>query len=430
MVLNNNPRITTISRLLDPHRSILFLQCCSVTVNYPYEYGVASVVEPGSSIWVQRLLCHGRLSYPVVSILSFFALFVLFVFFIVAINAALDISTLIQITAISGAIGFQLLGICTILTDFSKGLESISIAPLPDDLQKRFEAGVGDSRKYLLTVLFFVSFFTAIEVVQYVVIELFEVRDLAGVVTLPRDYPLFAFAREPTLWSALFDIFNQTVTFINIILLATMVWILLNVVSTLSLLSRPEHRQCIALDMLCIDKIGGLRQLRGSAVKSHAIYSFTITLLILSYFNPFSIKITIAGVLYRVVGISCETFLFILLLVLGLYFIIGSIRNIRKITRSHIEEQIGRINEKYYRNQKKLLDLISDEPDGREQSEIALIKVTLDSLYTERERLLKLYSDSKGYSLSSVVQLISIFILPVITFCEKISIAVIAMMPK
>ncbi len=300
-------------------------------------------------------------------------------------------------------VGFQIFGINYILSRAEHAFSKVIITPQndsdPDHIYSTLKEGIGSAKGYLMTVVSFVALFILVK----------SVEALQGFIHL--FYP-----QEPTIWSAILDFVNQSVSLINIFLLATVIWILLNIVRTLTTLSNAEHRRCVALDMLCIDRLGGLQQLRNYIVMSHVTYSIVIALLVLSYFNPFSI-------LY-------ETYILLALYVLSFYYFISSIGSIKKILKGHIEDQIERINEKYSRQHRKLLSLISEENESGIEHEITLIKISLDTLYTERERLLSLHSQSKGYNPKTVIQFISSFILPVIAFFEKIYLAIDVLLPK
>lgn len=354
--------------------------------------------------WIERIFCRSSLSYPVLSASVSGALAIIFLSLSANVKwFPLNPWTLTEFFSMSILVGFQIFGINYTLSRAEHAFSKVVVASRnscdPGHIRSTFKEGVGSAKGYLMTVVPFMALFILTK----------------GVELLQGLTHLF-YLQEPTIWSAVLDFVNQSVSFINIFLLATMVWILLNVVRTLRAFSNAERRRSIALDMLCIDRLGGLQQLRDYIVISHVTYSIVIALLILSYFNPFSI-------LY-------ETYILLALYVLSFYYFISSIGSIRKILRGHLEEQIERINEKYSRQHRKLLDLLSEENESDIEHEITRIKISLDALYTERERLLTFYSQSKGYNPKTVVQFISSFILPIIAFFEKIYLAIDVLFPK
>ncbi|WP_156168435.1 hypothetical protein [Methanoculleus sediminis] len=354
--------------------------------------------------WIERIFCRSSLSYPVLSVSVSGALAIIFL--ILSVNVKwfpLNPWTLTELFSMSILVGFQIFGINYILSRAEHAFSKVVVASQnscdPGHIRSTFKEGVGSAKGYLMTVVPFMALFILIK----------------GVELLQGLTHLF-YLQEPTIWSAILDFVNQAVSFINIFLLATMVWILLNTVRTLMTLSNTEYRRSLALDILCIDRLGGLQQLRNYIVTSHVTYSIVIAFLVLSYVNPFSI-------LY-------ETYILLALYALSFYYVISSIGSIRKILRGHLEDQIERINEKYGRQHRKLLDLISEENESDIEHEITRIKISLDTLYTERERLLSLYYQSKGYNPKTVVQFISSFILPIIAIFEKIYLAVDVLFPK
>lgn len=354
---------------------------------------------------IETIFCRRDLSYAVLSVLTSCTLVIVFLYLSLNVKLfPLNLWTLTELFSMSILVGFQIFAIHHILSSIEHAFSKVTVSPLTsNDLDCIcpifLMAGTGSTKGYLATVVFFVAVFVLTKSVEAL-----------------QGFTHLFYLQEPTIWSAILDFVNQLVSLVNIFLLATIVWILLNVVQVLTMFSNPEHRRSIALDMLCIDELGGLQQLRNYIVVSHVIYSIVIALLILSYFNPFS-------VLY-------ETYILLGLYILGFYYFLFSIGSIRKILRGHIEDQIELINEVYDRQRRKLLDLISGATQSGIENEIMLIKISLDTLYTERERLLSLYSRSKGYNLKTVVQFISSFILPIIAVFEKVYLAIGFLLPK
>jgi hypothetical protein len=148
---------------------------------------------------------------------------------------------------------------------------------------------------------------------------------------------------EPTVWSFLLDIYDILIRYLMLFLLAIILWIIFNIAWMINKIGKDPYRRTIKIDILCVDKIGGLKPLRDLILKTDSFYFVCITLAIIFYVSPFSI-------------ISYESYFLILLLIVGVSFFIIGIRTIRKVLKGRIEEEINKINERYQRHHQRLMD--------------------------------------------------------------------------
>ncbi|KLK87706.1 hypothetical protein SZ63_08740 [Methanoculleus sediminis] len=321
-------------------------------------------------------------------------IFVVFLLFMIKVNFfPPDRYSMVTSLSVSILVGFQLSGLCYMYTQIPALFKNLLFCSQHDKnaemLLSRFQRQIGLSRGYFLVVLILFIVFIGGSFFEYI-----------------GGRPLFAFSMEPTLWSALFDIFNQTIGTLILFLFATMVWFMVNVAFVLDEVSKPEYRENVIVDILCVDRVGGLKRLKSSILKLHAIYTITITLLILSYISPF--------------GVTYEIFVLALLLFISLFFIMRSIGALRKIVRNCMEQQVDNINNKYHELSGKLLDVISKGDLVRDGYEVMAVKLSMDTLYAERERLVHLYSGSRTVDAGLLIQFIGSVVIPIVTFIVKV----------
>jgi hypothetical protein len=149
-------------------------------------------------------------------------------------------------------------------------------------------------------------------------------------------------------------------------------------------IGKDPYRRTIKIDILCVDKIGGLKPLRDLILKTDSFYFVCITLAIIFYVSPFSI-------------LSYESYFLILLLIVGVGFFIIGIRTIRKVLKGRIEEEINKINERYQRHHQRLMDRDLEE----------------------RERTLLLYHNARGYDSITIIEFVCAVILPLVAFLRN-----------
>ncbi len=213
------------------------------------------------------------------------------------------------------------------------------------------------------------------------------------------------YAAEPTMWSFFLDIYNYSVGYFMFFLLAIFLWIILNITLMLNEMRSDSYKYLIKIDIFNIDGIGGLGPLRNLVSKVLIFYFICVTLAIISYISPFSI-------------FSFESIFLIILLLVGVAFFLTGVGTIRKLLRGRIEDEISKINERYQLEHQKLMKLVSKGNYTGE--ELNLVSTALKTLYVERERMLQLYGNAKGYDLKTVVQFSSSFILSLVAFVEKL----------
>jgi hypothetical protein len=344
--------------------------------------------------WIEKLFKKFPVPYPIVSLIIGGMVYLIFKFFITkVVSFPWDFFTRLAVSTLSIQIAFQLAGIQYLLNNmkstfrqlkwFNKSGENI------DDFYVRLE------NRFYRSHLFYAI--VASVIVPKIILEL--IRILGGGPTY--------YIADKTAMNLLLDIYNYFIVYLMLFLLAFILWIIYNIAWALNEIGSDRYKYLIKLDIYIVDKIGGLKAVRSLVLKVLTIYFISITLAIIYYISPISI-------------ISYTSFFFILLLIIGICFFLMELRTIRKLLRDRIEDEINKINEGYQREHQKLMDIVTGGNYNDKLEELSWVKSTMETLHNERERMVQLYDNSKGYDLTTIVQFIGSIIPPLIAFIEKL----------
>ena len=350
-------------------------------------------MDGDSWIGIEKQFKKIPVPYPIISIIAGSVTYLIYLFFSTKVDFfPWEKYHNLEIAALSILIAFQLAGIQNILNDMKKTFVNLksthkkdeSFDKLYDELKDRF---CSSYRYYLLV---------AGVIVPFIIIDILDI--LSG-----KTF----YMQEPTVWSFLLDIYNNVMSYFMLYLLAIILWIVFNIAWMLNKIGNNHYRRLIKLDILCVDKIGGLKPLRNLTLKTLTFYFVCITLAIIAYVSPFSI-------------LSYESYFLILLLIVGLGFFIMGIRTIRKVLKGRIEDEINKINERYQRHHQRLMDIDLEENYKDKEGELNVESTLLETLYKERERTLQFYRNARGYDSITIIKFVCSFILPLVAFLEKV----------
>jgi hypothetical protein len=349
--------------------------------------------EKESWIWIEKLFKKIPVPYPIISIIAGSVTYTIYWFFSTKVAfLSWEKYHILEVAALSILIALQLAGIQIILNDMKKtfgNLESnhendVSFDKLYDELKDRF---CSSYRYYLLV---------AAVIVPFIIIDILNIFS---------GKPFYMV--EPTRWSFLLDIYNTVMGYLMLYLLAIILWIVFNIAWMLNKIGNNHYRRLIKLDILSVDKIGGLKPLRNLTLKTHTFYFVCITLAIIAYVSPFNI-------------LRYESYFLILLLIVGVGFFIMGLRTIRKVLKGRIEDEINKINERYQRHHQRLMDIDSEKNHKDKGEELNVESTLLETLYKERERTLQFYRNARGYDSITIIEFVCSFILPLVAFLEKV----------
>ena len=352
------------------------------------------MMDEDSWIWIEKQFKKIPWPYPIISIIAGSVTYLIYLFFSTkVVFLPWEKFHNLEVAALSILIAFQLAGIQNILNDMKKTFGNLEFNPKNDvsfdELYDKLKDRFCSSYRYYLLV--------AAVIVPFIIIDILDI--LSGGVTF--------YMVEPTVWSFLLDIYNTVMGYLMLYLLAIILWIVFNIAWMLNKIGNNHYRRLIKLDILCVDKIGGLKPLRNLTLKTLTFYFVCITLAIIAYVSPFSI-------------LSYESYFLILLLIVGLGFFIMGIRTIRKVLKGRIEDEINKINERYQRHHQRLMDIDLEENYKDKEGELNVESTLLETLYKERERTLQFYRNARGYDSITIIKFVCSFILPLVAFLEKV----------
>lgn len=338
-------------------------------------------------MWIEKIFDKIPVHYTIVSVIIASIIYLTFILFSKkVVFFPLEFFHHMELSALSFLIAFQLVGIQYLLIEMKKIFDNLTKSA---DFNRKLKQRFYNSRLYYVII--------SSVIFPFIIIDMIEI--LQGGVTF--------YIVEPTVWSFLLDIYSYITSFLMILLLATILWIIIYISWVLNELGNDPYQDLIKFDIFSIDRIGGLKPLRSLILNTLVVYFVSITLAIIAYISPFSI-------------FTYESFFLITLLLVGVGFFLMGVGTIRKISRGRIENKIKIINEKYEIEDQKLMNFIPEGDCKEKLDELNLLSSTLETLYTERDRILQIHGNAKGYDIITIVQFISSFILPLIAYLQKI----------
>jgi hypothetical protein len=215
--------------------------------------------------------------------------------------------------------------------------------------------------------------------------------------------------------SLLFNIFNVVYYYFKLVLLAIIILILVNLVLLIREMGEKRYQQSINLNLMAADPFHDLKPVQDLLLHLVAFYFVCITL---ENINSFNVDAAYPGGgiwLFDLIGVV----FFIGLIIAGLGFFISGTTALGSIVRGRIEAKIKNIYDAYNCQEQELLKLF--ERNMATPDAIGIIQTKLDALSRHRESLVTLYSQSKGYTLPSLVEVSSAFLASVIAFIAQIT---------
>ncbi len=160
----------------------------------------------------------------------------------------------------------------------------------------------------------------------------------------------------------------------------------------------------LMIDLLDADNLGGLSPLRHLVLRFIIYYFLVIALAVITFITP-------RGVIYY------ETVVLITLLVIGLAFFFYCWHVIKKILKYEVERQMDAINELCHAKGEELMEIIS-KGDREKEGQMKWLSEGIDTLYKERDRLLK--SNTRIYDSSAILAFLGSFLIPLITYVDTV----------
>lgn len=324
---------------------------------------------------------------------------------------SLNTQNIVKILILSLLVAYQLLGIPYLLSNMRACTRNMKIyykeTTKFDEISNSFAAKFNDKKYVLFTLLFVI---------------LFMINDISHL-----DFLLFSVRNGGNVWSNLLDIFDISINYFMIILLANVIWIMLSISWFLCQIYKNANELLIKDNIFRINKFGGMKNANNFIIRSTIYYFLCISLVISYYIVPSDPRsgLEIYSGFLKINDISNildikSAFFVIVLYSIGLnVFFMGyrTMTTIRQILDSRIEDEISNINNLCLIHHSKLINVANDQNYSSYECEMDQVSSTLDNLYKERERLL--FSYKEEYGLITLIKISIAFIIPLITLYLK-----------
>jgi hypothetical protein len=289
-------------------------------------------------------------------------------------------SGLIVISSISLLIPFELLFIINILYKMKPAFRNINIS-INDDTNKTEENHIYINLKNTFGSQKYYSVVYAVVVLPFVIISLIRVHSMGC-----KNVFLYCMSMN-SIWNLIVDIYRSSLSFIAISLLATIFWIIINIFLSVREMDKEFVSNELQLDLIHADKLGGLSSIKNLILKGTILYSICISIAIMSYFRP------IDPFSYRGIHFYYEIIYLIILFLLGFIFLVLGLKTLKRVIKSNIKKELGKISDRFERLHLRFLDLASKDKEADKNDELSWISTALDALSDERDRLLAINSE-------------------------------------
>jgi hypothetical protein len=174
-----------------------------------------------------------------------------------------------------------------------------------------------------------------------------------------------------TNWGLLFDIYTQLLSIIIFFFLAVILWIMVNITWTLRspiISSTQSPRTNVFTIKMRVSSIKNL------ILKVLTYYFICISLAIISYHNP-------------TIFYSKETFLLMMLLLIGILFFFLGLEAIQRVLKDSVEYELDEINKKCQEQIQRLTKIASFEDYKDKDNEINYSSKLLNAFQKQRDQL-------------------------------------------
>lgn len=226
-----------------------------------------------------------------------------------------------------------------------------------------------------------------------------------------------------------FEMYGMLTAYFIEYLMAIMIWIIIHIYRTFKLVGNNKYKPHIQIDLFSIDGIGGLGQARDS-IKGIALYYFgCMTLAILTF------SISLSSVFYDIdkrfffetklaieLSYLTQIFMYIILLIFGLYYLWLIYQEIRRIFNKFIFEECSFNSKIYNEKRSRLQKEFSEIYNEKSNEEIKRLCADLEIINADRENLMR--SAKSGLSPSIILTIAGSFLsslaIPILTAIEII----------
>jgi len=301
---------------------------------------------------------------------------------------------------LSIVIGFMLFGIHFFLSKMQDTIEELGSLfennKLSSDLRNQAQRFFLNSKLYYFILMLVVLSFIIIK------IKLFSI---AG-------WGIFYFGERPSFWALLLDLYETLLFIISIYLLATVVWIVVNIYWLINIITLEPFKNNLKINIFNADRMGGLRPIRDLIISFSILYFIIIIFLIMTWSYPASLSPS-GPHGYNV--LPYESKLLVMIWLIGVVFFISSWYEVRKLLFWKFEREINVISDLCRIKTQQLSDVITKDESSETEKHVNQISIALDVLHKERKRMLEFGArpmDIRTFSLflgSSLSSLTAIF---------------------
>lgn len=204
-------------------------------------------------------------------------------------------------------------------------------------------------------------------------------------------------------WAFALDIFNYFLSFLILILISQLLWLMANVIWSISKFGLCSRSISISFDVVFISiKLNPLKNF----FKIFILYYFlAIALIIYTYESP-------SG------KMSIEPIFFGLLLAMGGLLFFAGLKIIQDIIDYHVEKRLSMLDYRRAQRERILANIISREDIKEENDSIECISKAIEIIQRERDYVIQFNKDAGNAS--SVGLFVSSIIIPLLTLLEKL----------
>jgi hypothetical protein len=212
-------------------------------------------------------------------------------------------------------------------------------------------------------------------------------------------------------WALGLDFFNYSLSFLIIVLLIELLWLIINIVWSINEIGKVSNAFSTAIDVFSI--VMKLRPLRNFFLIFIIYYFIAIALIISTYLSP-------TGNLSHNGEITPESIYFVVLLLIGGALFIAGLETIQRIINCRVENELDILNKRRDEQHQLLIKAILNGNSNQKADEIESISKVLDIIQKERDSLLQI--NRRAYDVASVSLFISSFLIPLLTLFEKLGV--------
>lgn len=204
---------------------------------------------------------------------------------------------------------------------------------------------------------------------------------------------------EKTLMSFAVTIIYYSIVYFVSFLLATVIWIMINLSYFLNRLADEEILSKLHINIFCGFQIGVLNHAKDILMKFAAYYFICVAFAILSYISPAQL-------------ISYQMLFYAFIDLLGILILLSGWLSLRKIYRRKWQIKVKKIDDLYNDNYRELTKLLSK--DRQDETELMRLSSALDVLQKQRERLTQIIKGDGNFL--NAIQIFCSFLATILAF--------------